>query len=77
MILVQNIHKINQLISWFRWLVHKESVGYISYGYRNVITSLESIYPVELASVNYSITYDDEKEFFTNHLPIRVFFKLK
>ena len=70
-ILVANIDKINQLISWYRWLVHKESVGYVSYCYRNVITALESVYPVELASVNYSIIYEDEKEFFTQHLPIR------
>jgi hypothetical protein len=70
-ILVENIVKINQLLSWYRWLVHKESVGYISYCYRNVITALESIYPVELTSVNYSISHDDEREFFTKHLPIR------
>ena len=71
LILVENIGRINELLSWFRWLVHKESVGYISYCYRNVITSLESIYPVELTSVNYSIMYEDERAFFTAHLPIR------
>lgn len=72
LILLPHISKLNQIISWYRETVHKETIGFISNIYRNVIFSLSTIYPNESMSVNYEILYDDEKEFFTKHLPIRV-----
>ena len=64
--------RISQVIGWYRETIHKETISYISNAYRNVIHSLSTIYPIESASVSYDIVFDDEKEFFTKHLPIRV-----
>lgn len=66
------MNRICQVISWYRETIHKETISYISNSYRNVILSLSTIYVIETASVSYDIVFDDEKEFFTNHLPIRV-----
>lgn len=71
-VIVQHIGKLNEVLTWFRNTVHKESVNYIGFCMRNILISLGDTCPTETCSVNYSIHFDDEKEFFTNHLPIRV-----
>ena len=55
----------------FVFTIQKESIGYISCCYRNIIVSLTNVSSNELCSVTYDIVFDDEKEFFTQHLPIR------
>ncbi len=60
-----------------RNVILKETINYIGFCYRNILLSLTNIAPIEYCSVNYHIMYDDEKEFFTNHLPIRVIDILK
>lgn len=69
--LLPHMSKIQQLISWYRSTVNKEAIGYISSCYRNISVCLSTIYPMEQCSVDYNISYDNEKEFFTKHLPIR------
>ena len=70
--IAKHMDRINELISWFRPTVHKESINFIGFCFRNILASLSNIQPMNLASVNYSIIFEDEKEFFSNHLPIRV-----
>jgi proteasome activator subunit 4 len=71
LILVEHINRITQLITWYRPVVNKESIGYISCCFRNIIVSLTNVSSNDLCSVTYNIIFDDEKEFFTKHLPIR------
>ena len=58
-------------MTWYRSSIHKESVSYMSCCFRNIIVALTHIYSTEFCSVSYSIIFDDEKEFFSKHLPIR------
>ena len=71
-VIAQHIGRLTELLSWFRNTVHKESINYIGFCYRNILISLVNINPTEMCSVNYSILFDDEKEFFSKHLPTRV-----
>lgn len=76
-IIVKNINRINELIGSYRRTVHKESFTYIGNCIRHLINELTTISHNPPCSVNYNIVYDDEKEFFTNHLPIRVNLQIK
>ena len=67
-----HMDRISEVISWYRGTIHKESINYIGFCYRNILTSLTNIQVKENCSVNYSIIFDDEAEFFHKHLPIRV-----
>ena len=63
--------KIKHIISWYRHAVNKDVTTYLSSILRNIVVSLSTIYPTEQSSVEYNFVFDDEKEFFKSHLPIR------
>jgi proteasome activator subunit 4 len=70
-IIVNHMERIGNLISWFRESINKETFGFIGNCFRELLLSLTHIYPKETCLVDYSLMYDDEKEFFSKHLPIR------
>jgi len=71
-LLAKNLPRINEMIGWFRNTVHKDTNNLIGFCFRNILMYLTNVSPVEMCSVNYSLIFDNEEEFFSNHLPIRV-----
>lgn len=71
MIVLNYLTKIKHIISWYRNAVNKDVTTYLSAILRNIIVSLSTIYPTDQSSVEYNFVFDDEKEFFRSHLPIR------
>lgn len=71
-IIADNMDRINNIISWFRSSVHRETIGYLSTAFRNIVSSQSNISHADMRSVNYSIVFDSEQQFFKEHLPIRV-----
>jgi hypothetical protein len=70
-ILSSYMKRIEEIIDWYRPTIHKESYIYLCNASRNVVTSLTNIYPREMCSVTYDLTFDNENDFFKDHLPIR------
>lgn len=66
------MNQINEIFSWFRNALNLDAFNYVGFTFENLLTNLASIAPAELCSVNYSIIFDDETQFFKQHLPIRV-----
>ena len=67
-----HMHQINEVFSWFRNTINSDAFNYIGFTFENLLTNLVSIAPANLSSVNYSLIFTDENEFFAQHLPIRV-----
>lgn len=68
--IAKHIKRLSEMLNWFRAGVHKELINYIGFCFRNIPTSLTFIIP----TVDFKNIYEDEneKEFFSKNLPIRV-----
>jgi hypothetical protein len=72
LVLLKEMDRINELFSWYKSTINKESIAHLTACFNNLIASLTKIYPKEMGSIGYSIIFEDEIEFFAKHLPIRV-----
>jgi len=71
-ILLEHIDEIKSLITWYRTTVNMKCIQHLMNCYNCLIASLTNIYPIESSSFVYSLNYENDKEFFSKHLPIRV-----
>ncbi|RMZ93913.1 proteasome activator complex subunit 4, partial [Brachionus plicatilis] len=70
-ILLENMHGIREILRIYRPTTNKECISNMTSCYNNLIISLTRIYPIENRSVDYTLAFEDEKEFFSQHLPFR------
>lgn len=71
-ILIEQIDKIKELINCYRNTVNMNCIQHLMNCYNCLIASLTNVYPMDNSSFVYCLNYDNEKEFFSKHLPIRV-----
>lgn len=69
---MEYISNIRDVMNSYKICINKECLMHLTSCYNTLIASLTKIYPKENCSVGYSLAYDDEKKFFTKHIPIRV-----